>query len=222
MCFSPSVSFIASAGLAVVGILTLRKVTTRRELLFASIPLLFATQQFIEGMLWIVLLHSGSSAEQYWLTLCYSVFVGMIWPILGSLSIWLIEPSKIRKHLMTVIILIGVCIALYALNGLIQFGVTSRIAGYCILYKYPVIQGYTMLISYVAATCGAFLISSHRGVQRIGVVGIIAFFIAYRFYHFNLVSVWCLFAAVVSGLICFYFHRQAKYVPKPILLLSRQ
>ncbi len=56
MCFSATVSFSAGALLLGIGTLTLRSALAarqRRELPFATIPLLFATQQLIEGMIWL-------------------------------------------------------------------------------------------------------------------------------------------------------------------------
>ena len=53
MCFSAAANFIGSGALATVGVVTLTKVKHRRELLFASLPLLFAIHQFIEGFVWL-------------------------------------------------------------------------------------------------------------------------------------------------------------------------
>ena len=61
MCFSPTASFSASAALAVIGILTLKKTSAPHQFLFAYIPLIFASQQFIEGFLWLLLSKNGSA-----------------------------------------------------------------------------------------------------------------------------------------------------------------
>ncbi len=53
MCFSATANFVGSAALAAVGVLTLTRVRHRRELLFASLPTLFAVHQFIEGFVWL-------------------------------------------------------------------------------------------------------------------------------------------------------------------------
>ena len=54
MCFSAPVSFAASAFVAGAGALALRETRTVSERPFASVPLLFAMQQFVEGVLWVV------------------------------------------------------------------------------------------------------------------------------------------------------------------------
>jgi hypothetical protein len=53
MCFSATANFVGSGALAAVGVLTLTRVRHRRELLFASLPTLFAVHQFIEGFVWL-------------------------------------------------------------------------------------------------------------------------------------------------------------------------
>ena len=53
MCFSAAANFVGSGALGAVGVITLTKVRHRRELLFASLPALFAIHQFIEGFVWL-------------------------------------------------------------------------------------------------------------------------------------------------------------------------
>ena len=53
MCFSATANFVGSGVLGALGVLTLTKVKHRRELLFASLPTLFAIHQFIEGFVWL-------------------------------------------------------------------------------------------------------------------------------------------------------------------------
>lgn len=49
MCFSATANFVGSDVLATAGFATLTRVKHRPELLFASLPGLFAAHQFIEG-----------------------------------------------------------------------------------------------------------------------------------------------------------------------------
>jgi Family of unknown function (DUF6629) len=53
MCFSATANFVGSGVLAAVGVITLTRVRHRRELLFASLPTLFAVHQFTEGFVWL-------------------------------------------------------------------------------------------------------------------------------------------------------------------------
>ena len=53
MCFSAAANFVGSGVLGTIGVVTLTKVKHKRELLFASLPALFAVHQFIEGFVWL-------------------------------------------------------------------------------------------------------------------------------------------------------------------------
>jgi hypothetical protein len=214
MCFSPAISFSASAGLAVIGVMSLRKVTTRYELLLALIPMLFAIQQLIEGTLWLILFNPALSTLQYWLVQAYTFFAGVIWPILVPLSLWGIEPESKRKKRMLAVLVAGISIAFLTVRYMMQFSVSARIGAHCILYEYPVQQPHSMLALYVVATCGAFFCSSARLIVRLGWIYIASFFITYHFYHYDLTSVWCFFAAVISGFIYLYLKLERDTLPR--------
>mgnify|MGYP000091041284 FL=1 len=62
MCFSATASFAASAVLGATGIATLAKTKDRKMLPLATIPLVFAIQQAIEGGLWLTIADGGSDA----------------------------------------------------------------------------------------------------------------------------------------------------------------
>jgi len=53
MCFSAAANFVGSGALGTVGVMTLTRVKHRRELLFASLPALFAIHQLIEVFVWL-------------------------------------------------------------------------------------------------------------------------------------------------------------------------
>ncbi len=53
MCFSATANFVGSGVLGGLGVATLLQVKHRRELMFASLPILFAAHQFTEGFVWL-------------------------------------------------------------------------------------------------------------------------------------------------------------------------
>jgi hypothetical protein len=53
VCFSPQADFVAGAVVAGVGVETLRRVRTRRELIVGALPLLFGVHQLVEGFVWL-------------------------------------------------------------------------------------------------------------------------------------------------------------------------
>jgi hypothetical protein len=53
VCFSATANFVGSGVLGSIGVVTLSRVKHKRELLFASLPTLFALHQFMEGFVWL-------------------------------------------------------------------------------------------------------------------------------------------------------------------------
>ncbi len=210
MCFSPTVSFAASAVLAVAGFATLKKVTSKKEYALAFIPLMFAVHQFIEGMIWVVLEHGGPDNIEYLLTQIYTFFAGMLWPVLIPFSIFMIEQDSKKRKLLLFITILGACFATYTLVGIFLVGVVAQIDNLHIVYHHPW-ENNQVLLTYVIATCAPFFVSSNKRVMHLGVINMIAFFIAYYFYNFYLASVWCFFAALMSGSIYLFFIREHKY-----------
>jgi heme/copper-type cytochrome/quinol oxidase subunit 4 len=207
MCFSYGISFTVSIALAVIGTAAIKRTSRKSELLFAAIPLLFSLQQLVEGVIWLQLLKSG---DTYWLAQAYTLFVGMLWPVMAPLSIWLLEPKRINRCMMLPVLATGIGIALYTAYALWQFPVTTRIAEYCISYEYPVPQPHLMLVAYIIATCAAFFIASDSFIVWLGGINLAAFAASYYIYSYDLTSVWCFFAAIISGMIYLYFDQHGR------------
>lgn len=208
MCFSAPVSFAASAFIATAGVMALRETSLKTEKPFASVPLLFATQQFIEGCLWVLLPQAGTGAATHALTQGYAIFIGVIWPVIIPLSILLIEPGLWRKRLMQVVLLLGVAVAAFTLMIILKYGVAVQMVNQCLVYTNPVGGGFWIRSAYVVATCAAFFISSHLSVRVIGTAMVIGFAVAYSFFRINYPSVWCFFAAIISALTYWHFRQK--------------
>jgi hypothetical protein len=207
MCFSASVSFAASAFVAGAGALALRETRTTAEKPFASVPLLFAAQQFVEGVLWLLLPQAGTAHISHSLVQVYAFFIGVIWPMTIPLGILLIEPRGWRKSLMMGVFAIGVIVAIGTFMIILRYGVGVEVINHCLVYTNPFGGGLLVRSAYVIATCAAYFVSSHRTVRWIGVAMVGGFGVAYSFYHLNWPSVWCFFAALVSALIYYHFRR---------------
>lgn len=80
MCFSASASFTAGTLLLGLGTLTWKAARHPRERPFAAIPLLFAAQQFIEGVIWMTF-GADAGGLNALMTYAYSVFSDLLWPV---------------------------------------------------------------------------------------------------------------------------------------------
>ena len=212
MCFSAPASFVAGAALSAVGVVTIRMASRRSELPFAAIPLLFGMQQVIEGMIWLSF-HGGSALPNTALTLIYSMFSHVLWPIFVPFAVARLETVPWRKTILTIFQFAGVAVGLYLLYYILEFPVTSRVLGKHIVYESPHFYIVSVMVIYLIATCASSLVSSHRLIQAFGAFALAAFLSAYAIHAATLVSVWCFFAAILSFMIYLYFRRTG--VPSP-------
>jgi len=188
----------------------LKKARWKREYPVASIPILFSIQQFIEGILWLVLEDGTMAQTVFWLTGIYAVFVGMIWPIYAPFAIYMDEREGARRKLIKYIGVIGVFLAAYTAFGLAQGPVESKILGHSIKYDHNMFAPKAILVLYLMATCTPFILSGYRNIHIAGMVTFFGFLTAYFSYREVFASVWCFFAATASIFIYFHFTKRRK------------
>ena len=205
MCFSATASFSAAAVLAGLGLLTVRSARSPKELPLASVPLLFAVQQMIEGAIWTAL-HDGEPGTVRAMTLAYVFFSHVIWPVLIPLAVLLAEPSRQRRRDLVILVLVGAGVSGYLLYQTVAHGVESRPEGRHIEYVLPVAYAVMSTVLYVLSTTAGLLLSSHRTVRLFGVLTLVSFVVTYAFYAHWLVSVWCYFAALLSAIVLLHFQ----------------
>lgn len=200
MCFSASASFAAGTVLSVIGVITLKKVESRSQLPFASIPLLFAIQQISEGFLWLAL------SDPYFMPLktitsyTFLFFAQIIWPVCVPLSIFLVETDNKRKTIQKWFVWMGAIAALYLAYCLANYDVQAKIMGQHISYEqiYPPQYSFYGGFLYIAATILPPLFSSFKGMKLLSLAVLISYIITNLFYVDYIVSVWCFFASIIS------------------------
>src|SRR5271156_3414209 len=105
MCFSSVANFVGSTALGAVGVVTLSKVKHRREVLFASLPILFAVHQFIEGFVWLGLDGILSKQVAHDMGAAFMLYAQGLLPFLLPLSVFLFEPTrKARRSMLPFVI----------------------------------------------------------------------------------------------------------------------
>ena len=204
MCFSATASFSAGVVLLGIGALTLKSARRPRELAFAAIPLLFAIQQLIEGVIWLTFRVEAPLLNSA-MTHAYSFFSHVLWPAYVPLAVWLIEPPGRRRHLLLAFAAGGFAVATYLLYILVAFPIISRPAGQHVEYVSPHFFAAVTMTLYLLSTTTSPLLSTHRMVKAFGALALLAFGAAYTFYAQWFISVWCLFAALLSAVIYLHF-----------------
>lgn len=111
MCFSATASFGASTVLGIVGVITVAKAKTNPQRVFATIPLVFAVQQFTEGLLWLSLKNTDMAPGQSFFTYTFLVFAMAVWPFWVPFTIRLLEKDARKKRKINVFVWIGAFVA---------------------------------------------------------------------------------------------------------------
>lgn len=204
MCFSATASFAASAALGVIGIATVAQVKNRRELPLAIVPLIFAFQQLLEGLIWLSLHDSGNYNLP--LTYIYLFFAFFFWPIYAPIVVYLMEKDNLRKKIISIFFLGGVVVGIWLYSLFIASPTPAEIINKCVYYRSQIGDVILPSILYFFATIGVIMASSRRLVNIFGVFAFASALVAWWFYYKNFTSVWCFFAAVLSLLIYFYFR----------------
>ena len=204
MCFSATASFSAGVVLVGVGTLTLRAVRHPRELLLAFIPLLFGIQQLIEGVIWLTF-----SYQAPWLnavmTHLYSFFSHVLWPVYVPAAVLLIEPPGWRRNPLGFFAAGGFLVGAYLMYALVVLPIVSRPTGQHIEYVAPHFFAATVMSLYLLSTTVSPVFSTYRTVQVFGALALLSFGAVYYFYAVWFISVWCFFAAILSGIINLHF-----------------
>lgn len=179
----------------------LRNVRSRRELLFAAFPALFALQQFIEGLLWLLLKSNKPHPTlAYGLTLAYLTFAYSFWPILCPISVYAIEynPKGMRKQAFRLLITLGCLTGGYLLFFILKNPIHASVLNCSIRYDTHLSGPQWFTGIYLLATILPYFLSSHRSILIFGIPNLFLCGVAYVFYNSAFISVWCFFAAIVS------------------------
>lgn len=207
MCFSSTASFSVGTALSLIGVVTIKKARKKKDLLFASMPLLFGIQQITEGFVWITF---GHPVLLQIATYIFLLFSHILWPIYIPLAVMIMEPVRWRRKVLAAFVALGCVVSVYFLYFLFIETVQAEVMHMSIAYVSEHFFVYFVLSPYSVATCASCLFSSYRWVNLFGIVTFLAAMAAYHFYHDTFVSVWCFFGAMLSAVVYIHFYTQNK------------
>ena len=213
MCFSAAANFVGSGVLGTIGVVTLTRVKHRRELLFASLPTLFAVHQFIEGFVWLGLDGILSPKVTHDMGAAFMLYAQGLLPFLLPLSVLLFEPDIKSRRRMLPFLVVGGLTTLYILWALIAYPLQVFIEGNSIVYINQATNNTFIAVLYVIATCGSLLFSKVKDMVIFGIANIAILLVVMAFKRYAFTSLWCAYAAVASIIILFYFWKSHKERP---------
>lgn len=213
MCFSATASFVAAGGLGAAGAVTLREAKQRSQIPLAALPLLFALQQAVEGVVWVSKglpwLHSSA-------VFAYVMFSHVLWPTYVPLAVMAVEPQGRRRSVLKGFLVFGVALSAWLYSHIVTGPITATHTAGGIVYDMVLPDIPYGLAAYVFVTCVACFVSSHKFVRVFGLALTGALAIALWAYQEAFYSVWCFFAAILSFIIYAHFRQGMRLWPLPV------
>ena len=214
MCFSAPASLAASGVLGVSGVAILRMPKKKSEIPLSLVPIIFATHQLIEGILWLSLTGVISDTYKMGAIYAYAFIAFVLWPIFVPFSMYMIETGRMRRKLIFLCQLVGLYIGISFLIGIISGTVDATMVSHSISYQISPTP-HMSLAPYLIAVSIPFLIASNKRLIVLGVALLIACGTAvYTACSNTFPSMWCFYAATMSLIVYLYFRYQAKAAAK--------
>ena len=185
--FLATANFVGSGVLATIGVATLTRVKHRRELLFASIPTLFAVHQFIEGFVWLGLDGILPPGVAHNMGAAYVLYAQGLLPFLLPLSVLLFEEDVASRRRMLPFVILGMLTTLYMLWGLTADPLQVYIEHRSIVYINAATNKTALAVLYVLSTCGSLFFSRVRAMVIFGAANLLILLVvmAVRRYAFT-------------------------------------
>jgi len=213
MCFSPEASFAGGVIISAIGLATVKKVHKPSQIVFASIPLFFGAQQFIEGFVWLSFSQPEFMHYHRLFTTLFLLFADVFWPMMIPLAVLHMEKNDKRKKILRILLVLGLSVSLYYGYCLLFFNVTPQIMGYHIQYTsdYPKILSLIAFVLYLITSITPLFVSTIQRTKILGIFMSLSCLVTLIFFTQFLTSVWCFFAALISAVI-YWILRDAKRV----------
>ena len=196
-----------------MGVVTLKKVRHRRELLFAALPMLFAVHQFIEGFVWLGLDGILSSVVAHNMGAAFMLYAQGLLPFVLPLSVLLFEPDRKSRQRMLPFLVLGGATALYILWALTAYPLQLYVRENSIVYINEATNNTAVALLYVIATCGSLFFSKIKMMVVFGAANLAILLAVMEFKRYAFTSLWCAYAAIASVIILVYFWRSHEQRP---------
>jgi len=202
MCFSAVASFAGGAVISGVGVAAEKESKKPGQRFFASVPFIFALQQFAEGTVWLTLKSERFGGLQNVGAYTFLIAALIVWPFVVPLSMYLMEKEKDRKILLIGLLVMGSIVSIYNVYSLINYQVTPQIQNSHIIYvdNFPSSLGIVPVL-YVISTVIPLFVSSVKRMWLFGGTIVISLVVTIIYFTEYLTSVWCFFAAILSVMI---------------------
>jgi hypothetical protein len=137
-----------------------------------------------------------------------TAFLGIalvVWPMWLPLSLQALERNPVRRRTLMAMFWIGGAGAAYASFLMIRWRPVAHIAGHSIRYDYvgsgEAGRRLLYLLAYIVPTIVPFFVSTMKLARTMGAMLVVSLIVTVLVQRDALTSVWCFFAAILSGLL---------------------
>ena len=218
MCFSPVGDLAGGVVVTAIGIDACRHLKGRPEnLAIAGFPLLLGLHQVDEAFVWWGLQGHVSAQVGRVAMWIYLVFALVVLPVLVPALLAVFEHSRWRRWRYVPFAALGAYVSAVLLESMLVGHPTAHLGAYHLVYSIGLRHGVAYIGLYIVATCGPLLASGRRVLVWFGVANLVAVLALALLCASGFTSLWCFYAALVSGAIALHLRqRDHRAVPSTL------
>ena len=207
MCFSPAGDLVGGAVVVGIGIDACLHLHRRYEYVaIAALPIALGLHQIDETFVWWWLQGHVTPSVGRVAMWIYLIFAMVILPTLVPLMVYFFTPGSARRWRLVPFVILGVVISAILLEAMLVGDPQARLGTYHLAYTIGLRHGILIIGLYILATCGPMLASGFRPMQWFGVANLIAVIALSLLCASGFTSLWCFYAALVSGAIALHLR----------------
>ena len=211
MCFSPTGDLIAGTVVVALGVDACRNLKGRTEnLSIATFPLLLGAHQIDEAFVWWGLQGRVSAQVGHVAMWIYLLIALVVLPIFVPVVLGVFEPSPRLRWRYLPFAALGTFVSGVMLETMLAQSPSVALGSHHLAYSIGLQHGVFFVGLYIVATCGPMLTSGRGLLIVFGCVNLAAVIPLALLCASGFTSLWCLYAALVSGAIALHLRTRQR------------
>ena len=207
MCFSPAGDLVGGTLVVGIGIDAYRHLNGRVAYrTIAALPIALGLHQIDETFVWWWLqgrVGSDVGRVAMWV---YLLFALVVLPTVVPAMVFLFTPRPPHRKVLALLVVLGVVVSGVLFEALLVGSPGVTMGAYHLSYTIGLRHGVVVIGLYIVATCGPLLASGFRPMELFGWANLVAVIVLAALCASGFTSLWCFYAAVVSGAIALHLR----------------
>jgi hypothetical protein len=218
VCFSPQADLVGGIVVSAIGVdVLLHRDGRSRHRALCALPLVLGFHQFVEAFVWWGLqghVDPGIGRFAMWV---YLSIAFVVLPVFVPLAVYALEPTTRRRLCIAPFVVLGIVVAGILLAAMVHGPVGVQLRPYHLAYSLRLGHAAVVIVLYIVAVCGAWLVSGYRYIALYGIVNLLAVIVIAKLTVDGFASVWCGYAALTSGALAVYMRLPHAATPRPLV-----